>query len=80
MCLPSARSRESVCKSHELLFTKKGVQKHFLSARAATVSRNLKTDKKLMVELNNFEGLTFALACLEAELLIKRSKLHTTTS
>ena len=46
MCLPSARSRESVCKSHELLFTKKRVQKHFPSARAATVSRNLKVLKK----------------------------------
>ena len=40
VCLPPARSRESVCKSHKLLFT--WVQKHFLSARAATVSRNLK--------------------------------------
>ena len=30
MCLPSARSRESVCKSHELLFTKK----HLASACA----------------------------------------------
>ena len=32
----------------------------------------LKTNKKLMVELNNLDGLTFVLACLGAELSIEQ--------
>ena len=31
VCLPSARSRESVCKSHELLFTKNTLRVRALS-------------------------------------------------